>query len=340
MIAPYIKDTEIKALKKVLESSDKIVVTCHVSPDGDAVGSSLAMAHLLTKLGKTVNVVTPDLIPKSLKYLSGAGDIVVYTRSEELVKQLFETAELIICLDFNSAKRIDRVAPYLESATCQKVLIDHHLHPENFADVIISYPEVSSTCMLLFGVICRLGLFDLVDKKIAECIYTGMMTDTGNFSYNSNDPDLYVVISELLKKGINKDRIYTLACNTSSLSKLKLNGYAISDKLKIYKEHKAALITLDDEELKRFEYEKGDTEGLVNVPLSLPEVTYSFFLREEKEFIKVSARSKGDFPVNIMCGHFNGGGHKNAAGGEFYGTMDDAVKLLESIMVDYDKYLK
>ena len=324
----------------MLEHSEKIVITCHLSPDGDAIGSSLGLYHVLTRIGKSVQVVTPDMLPRNLTFLPGAKDVVPFTRYGEFATRLFNEADLVFCLDFNDPKRVDKMAPVLEASPARKVMIDHHLFPGDFVDLTISHPEVSSTSMLVFRVLCRLELFDEIDRQAAECIYTGMMTDTGNFSYNSNDPDLYVVIAELLRKGIDKDRIYQQACNTNSLSRLRLNSYAVYNKMQVFAQHRAALITLTGAELKEFNYEKGDTESLVNVPLGMPEVTYSMFLRDDGSYIKVSMRSKGDFAVNRICeDHFNGGGHRNAAGGEFYGTLQEAVDKFMEIMPEYYCYL-
>lgn len=195
--------------------------------------------------------------------------------------------------------------------------------------------------MLVFRLLCRLELFDEIDRRAAECLYTGMMTDTGNFTYNSNDPDLYVVIAELLKKGINKDRIYRMACNTLSESSLRLTGYALSEKMDLYPQHHAAVIALSADELKRFGYEKGDLEGLVNRPLAIPDVAWSVFLRDDSKYIKVSMRSKGDFAVNGICEkYFNGGGHRNASGGEFFGSLQECVDRLVAVMPEYDYQLK
>lgn len=325
---------------RLLTDNDNIVITCHLTPDGDAIGSALALCHLLRGMGKKAKVVTPDVPPKNLYGLPGAKDIVPLTRFEAQVKSLFADAGLICCLDFNAAKRVDRLAPLLMDAACPKILIDHHLFPEDFADVVISHPESSSTCFLLYQVIVAMGWGGRITRRVAECLYTGMMTDTGNFTYNSNNPELYIVIADLVKRGIDKDRIYSMVCNSNSVSRLRLNGYAINEKLRVFPEHRAALISLTQEELNRYHYERGDTESLVNVPLSVPEMVYSVFLREEAAYIKVSCRSRGEFPVNKMCeDHFNGGGHKNAAGGEFFGTMDQAIAKFESILDQYDKYL-
>lgn len=337
MISRIINENRIKELRRLLERSERIVITCHLTPDGDAIGSTLALWHVLRTIGKQATVVTPDQVPKSLLFLPGVKEVVAYSRYTEFATKLLNEADLLFCLDFNEPRRVDRMEQALVASPARKVLIDHHLYPSDFADVTISHPEVSSTCMLLFRVLCRLELFDRIDRRAAECIYTGMMTDTGNFTYNSNEPDLYVVIAELLRKGVNKDRLYQLACNTHSASSIQLNGYALSQKMQLFPDHSAALITLTADELTRYGYEKGDTEGLVNRPLAVPDVVWSVYLREDPHQIKVSMRSKGDFPVNVICSdHFGGGGHKNAAGGEFQGTMQECVELLLKVMPDYD----
>lgn len=341
MISRLIDETSIKALQVALQHADTIVITCHTSPDGDAVGSSLGLMHVLNATGRTARVILPDPAPSTLRFLPGVKDATVYSKYPDYATELLNSADLLFCLDFNEIKRTGDFADVLQTVTCRKVMIDHHLHPDDFADIKISYPDVSSTSMLVFRTICRLGLLDLVDKQAAECIFTGMMTDTGNFSYNSNDPDLYIVIAELMRKGIDKDRIYSLAMNNKSTDSLRLNAYAILERMQIFAEHRAAVITLSRDELNRFHYHRGDTESLVNQPLSSPDVTYSVFLREEDNYIKVSCRSKGDFPVNKICkDHFGGGGHLNAAGGEFAGTLEQCRQLLIDVMPEYDSYLK
>ena len=340
MINKIIAEEKIQQVRKLLEKKEKIVITCHVSPDGDALGASLGLYHFLDGLGKEVNVVVPDLLPRNLLFLKGKKEIVVYTRYPEFAEKLMSEAELIFCLDFNAISRIDRLQKSVSLSEAKKVLIDHHLNPEDFCDVTISHPEVASTSELIFRLICRMGMFDRMGLYSAEAIYTGMMTDTGNFTYNSNIPEMYYIIAELVKLGINKDKIYALVYNTNSVDKIKLNGYAVSEKMEVFPEYKAAMISLTREELKRYDYHKGDSEGLVNVPLGIEGIRFSTFFREDKEYIKVSMRSKGFFPVNkVAAEHFNGGGHLNAAGGEFHGTMEEAQALLRSILPLYDKYM-
>lgn len=340
MLRPTIKESNVKVVRELIERSNRIIITCHMSPDGDAIGSSLGLCHILNNLGKDARVVTPDIPPASLQFLPGARDIIPYSKYTDFATKLLQEADLIFCMDFNAPYRVDLMKNALTKSKASKVLIDHHEKPENFTDVIISHPDQSSTAMLTFRLLCRLELFNLIDRDIATCIYTGMMTDTGNFSYNSNDPDLYVVIAELIKKGINKDEIYKQVMNTKTESCLRLNGHLVAHCMQIFPEHQAALITLSKDEQKEFNYQKGDTEGLVNVPLGMPGITYSVFLRDDGNYIKVSARSKGTFPVNRLCEeHFGGGGHVNASGGEFNGSMQQAIEKFMSLLHQYDKYL-
>lgn len=326
---------QIEKLKELIPKSRNVVITCHLSPDGDALGSSLGLKHVLSCLGIECRVITPDCPPQSLSFLPGYNDVMPLSRYESLVRAHVNRADLIFCLDYNELKRVDRLAPYIEASSARKIMIDHHLHPatEGF-DVQISHPEISSTCALLYKVICAIGLGEYITKDAAECIYTGMMTDTGNFSYNSNDPDLYLAIYALLERGIDKDQIYRKAMNVRSENSIRLNSYALLEKLEVFPEYHAALICITRDEANRFGYKKGDTEGLVNVPLCIPGVVYSCYLRDEEDYVKVSMRSVGDFPVNKLCKeHFGGGGHLNAAGGEFHdGDMRECAELFKSLM--------
>jgi phosphoesterase RecJ-like protein len=340
MIENIIDRATSDRLRSLINMAGRVVITCHISPDGDAMGSSLGLCKALRNAGKEVKVITPDTPPKYLMFLPGAENIVVFTRHELYAKNLLANADLIFCLDYNDSKRIDLVAPALLASRAKKVMIDHHLYPDTFPDLVISHPEISSTSVLVYRVLSAIGLLRFVDIDVATALYTGMMTDTGNFSYNSNDPELYRVVARLLEKGIDKDGIYKRVYFTNSVNRLRLNGFALCENLVHYPDHRAALITLTRDELNRYHYQKGDTEDLVNRPLTCPDITYSVFLREETDYIKVSTRSKGDFPVNKLCQeYFNGGGHLNAAGGEFYGTLQEAVDRLLEAMPEFDRYL-
>lgn len=335
MMNNIISEQQQQLLTKAIDESKNVVVVAHTAPDGDAVGSSLALSGVLKKLGKSVEVVMPDALPKSIMFLCGANDIKIYKENQDECSRIIDNADTIFCLDFNEAKRVDSMQASLESASAYKIMIDHHINPSDFCDMVISYPQQSSTSLLVYKIIVQLAMDNMIGKPEAEAIYTGMMTDTGNFSYNSNDSDIYIAISQLLQRGINKDEIYKIVCNTSTINKLKLNSYAISEKMEIL-EGGVAIITLSRAELNRYSYQKGDTEGLVNQPLGIEGVNISIFYREESGYVKVSLRSVGEYPVNIIASDlYNGGGHKNASGGEFFGTMAEAVELFKSKLQKY-----
>lgn len=326
---------EIRRLESLLDHTSRgIVITGHLSPDGDCIGSCLALARMFDAMGKTCKIVLPDPPLDNLRCLPGFKEILIASRYPDFAGKLFEEAEVIFCLDFNSPDRLSRLEGPLRDAKAVKVLIDHHTDPETTAfDISISRPEMSSTCYLLFRVLCAMRLFSLIDRESADCLLAGMMTDTGNFSYNDSDPEIYTVVAELLKKGADKDRLYRELFNTFSADCLMLNGYALSQKMEIFPDRHAALISLNRAELNRYHYVKGDTEGLVNKPLAIPGIAYSAFIREEDNYVKVSMRSTGDFPVNELCRrHFGGGGHKNAAGGEFKGSLAECADLFRSLL--------
>ena len=341
MLSKVIKQASIDHFHKWLERGEKFVIVSHVSPDGDAIGSSLGLWHFLCSQGKTANVVVPNAFPDFLKWMPGSKDILLYDRYREFANKLIAEADVICCLDFNAIHRIDAVGPAVLASPARKILIDHHLYPEDFCRIVISHPEISSTSELVFRLICRLGYFGEITKEGAECIYTGMMTDTGGFTYNSNDREIYFIISELLTKGIDKDAIYRKVYNTYSESRLRLMGYVLTQ-MKVYDGYNAAMISLTKNEQGRFSYIRGDSEGFVNIPLSIKNVVLSCFLREdtEKPMIKISLRSVGTFPCNKLAAEFfNGGGHLNASGGEFYGTMEEARKVWEQALEKYKPLL-
>lgn len=341
MLTKVIDQTKIDHFEKWIDRADKIVIVSHVSPDGDAIGASLGLYHFLNSLEKTVNVIVPNAFPDFLKWMPGSKDILLYDRYQEFADKLIAEADVICCLDFNAIKRVDEMATAVASSPARKAMVDHHLHPEEFCQIVMSYPHISSTSELIFRLICRLGAFSDITKECAECIYTGMMTDTGSFTYNSNNQEIYFIISELLSKGIDKDDIYRKVYNTYSESRLRLMGYVLSN-MKVYKNHNAALISLRKDEQSQFDYIKGDSEGFVNIPLSIKDVRFSCFLREdtEKRMIKISLRSVGKFPCNrLAADFFNGGGHLNASGGEFYGTMEEAMDTFEKALEKYTSLL-
>lgn len=323
-----------------IAESDNIVLTCHVRPDGDAIGSTLGLFHLLKVLGKRATVVVPDQPPRSLSFLPGFKDISIFTRHEDFCRRVIADSDLIICCDFNQSSRQDHLGPIVVASSARKVMIDHHQEPEYFCDLTFSFPDMSSTCELVFRIIADMGYYLEMDKDSAICICTGMVTDTRNFSVNCKNPDIYEVLMRLLEKGIDKNRIVRLALLEQSLSSLRLQAFALCEKLEIIEPLRAAIITINADELKKFNYERGDSEGLVNLPLNVRGIISSFFLRQDEDVIKVSARSIEDFPVSEVCKNlFGGGGHRQAAGAEFYGSLEECRRILLEGLPDYKRYL-
>lgn len=342
MLSKIISQANIDHVEKWFERAEKIVIVSHVSPDGDAIGSSLGLYHFFDALGKRVNVIMPNSFPAFFKWMPGANDIIIYNKYKDFADKLIQEADVICCLDFNVLSRIDVMEEAVKNSPARKLLVDHHLNPGDFSRITISHPGMSSTSELVFRLICQLGCFEDITKEGAECIYTGMMTDTGGFTYNSNSREIYLIIGELLSKGIDKDEICRRVFNTHSEGRLRLMGYVLYEKMQVFPAYRSALITLTREEQSRFQYAKGDTEGFVNMPLSMKDVDFSVFLREdtEKDMIKVSLRSVGDFPCNkVAADFFNGGGHLNASGGEFYGPMEEAVELFNQALAKYESLL-
>lgn len=321
----------LQRLEDIIERASRIVLTCHVRPDGDAIGSTLGLAHLLRSLGKSATVIVPDMPPRSLAFLPGFRDIAIYTRHDPYCQRVISEADLLIGCDFNKLSRLDQLSPLFSQAQCTKVLIDHHQGPDDFCDLTISYPDMSSTCELMFRIIAALGLYQEIGVDSATCLLTGLITDTRNFTVNCKHPDIYEVLMRLIERGADKNRIVKEALLTQSYWSVKLQAYAIADKLEMFDDLHVAVITLDRSELERFHYERGDSEGLVNVPLNIRGVKASFFLREDEDCVKVSARSEAPFNVASVCEALaGGGGHLQAAGGEFDGTLEACrEKLLE-----------
>jgi phosphoesterase RecJ-like protein len=342
MLSKVISQANIDHVEKWFERADKVVIVSHVSPDGDAIGSSLGLYHFLLSQDKTVHVIVPNAFPDFLKWMPGAKDIIQYNRYKDFADKLINEADVLCVLDLNVLSRLDEMKDVVEQSPARKMLVDHHLYPGDFARITISHRHISSTSELVFRLICQLGNFSDLTKEAAECIYTGMMTDTGAFTYNSNNREIYLIIGELLSLGIDKDEIYRNVYNNNSENRLRLQGYVLYEKMQLFPQFNAALIALSRDEQKNFHYMKGDTEGLVNMPLSIKGICFSVFLREdtEKDMIKISLRSVGTFPCNqVAAEFFNGGGHLNASGGEFYGPLEEAVKLFMQALVKYEDLL-
>lgn len=340
-ITPLLSDIEMLRLMSILRDSKRIVVTGHRSPDGDAMGSALAWAEYLRHIGKQVSVVLPNPCPDFLRWLPGIQNVLFYSENEmrdNAIKAIRE-ADLIFLLDFNALHRLQEMALIVEKSKARRIMIDHHEAPDSScAEMLISHPEACSTCELVFRLVYQLGGFEQMSRGGAACIYCGMMTDTGGFSYASNNPEIFIIIAHLLTKGIDKDRITRNVNNTWSEHRLRFFSYILSEKLKFSHAHRAAIFTITREEMKRFRYIRGDSEGLVNEPLKIKGMRLSISLREdtEKDVIRISVRSVDDFPANKLAEEFfNGGGHVNASGGELPFPLEEAIKTAERAINAY-----
>lgn len=347
IISRVIETETLCKAKDIIDSKQKFVVTAHKSPDGDAIGSTLSMYQYLKKLGKEVTVVLNDAPGDNLSFIPGFGEVVIFdnqndgsvSQRDEAIR-LIKEAEAFIFVDFNTPTRIGDMKDIIYDNPAPKILLDHHLAPtiEDF-DVCISFPEMCSACEVVYHFILESGNDSLIDKQLASTIYCGMMTDTGWFTYNSSRPEIFLIVSRLLQENIDKESFHR-----ESILELerrsRLKGYVLQNKVQYLYEHKAAYFSLSKAEMKRFNHQKGDSEGFVNMPLDIKGIQVSAFFREEKNIIKISLRSKGDYPVNLIAEKFfNGGGHKNASGGEFFGSLQQAETLFLRALPLFDQYL-
>ena len=339
-----LNEAQLSQLDQLIISADTILITCHKSPDGDAIGSCLGWAEYLRSRGKDPTVIVPDQFPDFLMWLPNTEKIVRYDKHKEKCDMLFKIADLIFCLDFNATSRVSDMEPALVGSPAPKVLIDHHLDPTVPAVLSISHPEACSTCELVFRIAWQMNGFQSLGRQFAIPVYCGMMTDTGGFLYNSSRPEIYFIIGELLTKHIDKDRIYRNVYHNYSEDRIRLMGYVMYEKLTYLPEYHTAYYTINKDELRRFHFIKGDAEGLVNIPQQIKGLRLSISLREDtekKNLIWVSLRSVDQFPCNKMASEFfNGGGHLNASGGHLDMTMEEAVETVRRAIIAYAEMLK
>lgn len=347
-ITRIISPETIEQAKAFINDHEHFVITAHMSPDGDAIGSVLAMKHYLEAKGKKATVVMNDAPGANLSFIPGyRTEILVYdNQNDGTPSQRTEALEaLLMCdaqiaVDFNVPSRIGGMKDVWMNNPAPKMLIDHHLEPATEAfDVCISHPEQAAACEVVYHLILEMGDDQLLNNKIATDIFCGMMTDTGYFIFNSNRPDFHLIMARLMQENIDRESIIRDS-HLVPERKVRIEGYAMDKKMKIVHEHRAAYLSLSQAESKRYGLQKGDTEGIVNMPLDINGVWVSAFFREEKNFVKVSLRSKGEYPVNkIAEKYYNGGGHRNAAGGEFYGSLAQAEAIFVKILPLFDEYL-
>lgn len=335
-------DTQISEIKALLAIPKYIAIVSHRNPDGDAVGSSLALYHYLNQLGHTVRVVLPSDYPLNFTWMPDVEDITIYDTYQERAKEIVERADVIFCLDFNALDRIDRLGEviHLRTENVTKILIDHHLDPEPFADYIFSDTTASSTCELIYQFIEDLGDLPKMTVTIGECIYTGMMTDTGSFKYATN-ARLFSQLAVLKKLGIDDYKIQDNIFNAALEKQLRLLGHCLANRMEVLPEYHTAIIHLVKQDYADFDIQRGDTEGIVNHLLTMKAVKMAAFITEQPNIIKFSLRSKGDLNVQEICQkYFNGGGHKNASGGYMHSNIHVALRKFKEILPLYkDKIL-
>lgn len=335
------KQTIISKIEKELEKAQRICILTHTNPDGDAIGSALGLYHWLKGKGKQVVAGVPTIYPKFLSWMPGIKEMIIGEEDLCSGQRSINEADLIICVDFNAADRLDDLQPAFEASKAIKLLIDHHIEREHFCDLEYTTTQVSSTAELIYRLINELGAGHTFTKEIGICLYVGIMTDTGSFSFACNYPGTFQAASEIIALGVDGEQIHRLVYDTYSENRIRLLGYCLSEKMVVMTEYATAYIALSAEELDRFEAKNGDTEGVVNYTLGINGIVFGALITERNGRIKVSLRSKGNFNVNqIAVRHFNGGGHKNAAGGDLYCSFEEAVKLFRTIVPMYHDDLK
>ena len=330
---------ESKKVKALLKPGSKIVVTTHLNPDGDALGSMLGLYWFLKGLGCDVTPISPNDYPEFLQWLPGNEVTIDFTRRKKLAKKIITEAEVVFFLDYNDSKRGGDMKESLEASNAKKVMIDHHPFPQLAVDIAISHTEASSTAELVYELIQSID-GNYMNKAISECLYTGIMTDTGCFSYNSSRTRTFEIASQLLNFSIDKDGIFRNIYDNFSAQRMRLLGYCLNEKMQVFPEFRTAFISLSLEEQDRYNFVIGDSEGFVNYPLSIKGICFTALFTERKDKVKISFRSRGSFPVNGFSEkHFDGGGHTNAAGGESDLSLEETIKKFMDLLPQYKKEL-
>lgn len=331
---------KLSALGDLLKSAGKIIVTTHHRPDGDAMGSSLGLFNFLEKSGHDVTVITPSEYPDFLHWLPGNNLVINFESNAAKCVELLSEADLIFCLDFNAFGRVEKMSAALESSKAKKVLIDHHLHPDNSFAISFSYPAAASTAEIIHDLIVALGKGERISKDVAECLYCGIMTDTNSFRYASMKAGTHRIIANLMEAGAENYRIHERVYDNSSENRMRLLGYCLYEKLTVLRQYNTAYISLTEEEANRFDFKTGDTEGIVNYALGISGVIVGVFFHERDGAVKISFRSKGDFSVQeLSTKYFGGGGHKNASGGYSKEPLETVIKKFLEILPLYNAQL-
>jgi phosphoesterase RecJ-like protein len=332
-------DQSKEFLKKLKEASS-IVITTHKSPDGDAIGSSLALYNMLTKKGFNATVIVPDQFPDFISWMTSADEIIVQETNEELAKSKVDSADIIFCLDFNALHRIDTLGDWVGEKEAYKVMIDHHQSPDDFANWTISDTSKSSTCEMMYDFFVLLNWQDEIDAQIGECIYCGIMTDTGSFRFPSTTSATHEIIADLIKKGVDNSSVHQKVNDSNTISRIQVLGRCLNN-MEYLESSKTTIFAVSLKDFEELNVKKGDTEGIVNYGLSIGDVLVSAMFKEDYDKVKISFRSKGEFDVNLFARkYFNGGGHKNAAGGMSEESLKDTIeKFKNHIKDEMDSFL-
>jgi phosphoesterase RecJ-like protein len=332
---------DLAALTKLLAHPRKIVITTHHKPDGDAMGSSLGLYNYLIQQGHHAKVITPTDYPDFLAWLPGNGDVMIYTDHTEEAAAIVAAAELIFCLDFNTLSRINELGELVRASSAVKIMIDHHLEPEDFDDYRHWDINACATAQLVYDFIANdLNNKSLINKDVATCLYTGIMTDSASFRLPNTTSAVHRIAADLIDLGAVNWRIHELVYSNSSESRLRFLGYCLSEKLEVLHEFNTAIISVNKQELEKYDVVTGDTEGIVNYALSITGIRLAAFIVERTDKVKLSLRSRGEFPANEICKkYFNGGGHRNAAGGTSTDSLDEVINQFKLILPEYKKLL-
>ena len=326
-----------KEIEAEILAASHIVITAHKSADGDSVGSSLGLLHFIEKLGKKAVICHPDPAPEFLYWLDTSGILLMCDQPEQ-VEAAFGEADLIFCLDYNATNRIGPdMQALLEASSSKKIMIDHHLNPEDFPTIVVSETAVSSTAQLIVELIAQTGHIDLLDEKIGTPLYLGILTDTGSFRFSSVQPRTHEVLAKLLAAGVQHHLVHEMLNDNNTVGRLRLQGFAMSEKLEVLEDFQVSIISLSKEELAKYNYQKGDTDGLANLALSIRGMKVAIVFTERDGIMKISFRSKGtENPVNVLAAeHFNGGGHANASGGMSELSVSETLDKIKGLIPKY-----
>lgn len=322
-----------KELSKLIFTSENILLISHINPDGDAIGSQLALYHYLKSKGKIVKMLSPNNLQEFLKWMDGVSEINIFIKDRIKCRILIDEADLILMFDFNQSNRLGEAEESVKASRARKIIIDHHLNSGEFGDLIISDPSKCSTSELVYELVAIMNGGIFTHRSYAESLYVGIVTDTGNFEYGTYTSKTFRIVAELLDSGLEKEKILNFIYNNFSADRMKLQGFALNKRMVVLPEFKSAYIWLTKNDLKEYNHIKGDTEGFVNMPLSIKGIYFAALFIEKENFIKLSFRSRGHFPSNEFASkYFSGGGHMNAAGGEYSDTLDNTIEYFLKVL--------